>query len=147
MVTISDQMRAVAAIMLDNPHAATRYTGRLYDEVGNTIFRENHKLLPYVASAFAAYRIENAFRTGLDPSLKPGRYHILMTMKYQVLGGPSSPLDSNQILGQSSALIDVLRAPEHVSLFQSAAEKVLEAGDGQLPQRATDSSDSHSPVN
>jgi hypothetical protein len=133
VVTISDQMRAVTAVMLDSPHAAARYTGKLYDEVGATIFRENHKLLPYVASAFAAYRIENAFRTGLDPALKPGRYHILTTVKYQILGGPSAALDSNQIETQSRTLIDVLKAPDHVALFQTAAEKVLQAGDGQLP--------------
>ena len=133
VVTISDQMRAVAAVMLDSPHAAGRYTGRLYDEVGTTIFRENHKLLPYVASAFAAYRIENALRKGLDPSLKPARYHILMTVKYQVLGGPSAPLESNQVEAQSRTLIDVLKAPDHVALFQTAAENVLRAGHGQLP--------------
>ena len=133
VVTISDQMRAVTAVMLDSPHAAARYTGKLYDEVGNSIFRESHRLLPYVASAYAAYRIENAFRTGLDTALKPARYHILMTTKYQLLGGPSAALDSNQIETQSRTLIAALKAADHVALFQAAAEKVLEAGDGQLP--------------
>lgn len=133
VVTISDQMRAVTAVMLDSPHAAARYTGKLYAEVGSSMFRANHRLLPYVASAFAAYRIENAFRTGLDPALKPARYHILMTVKYQVLGGPSAPLDSHQVEDQSRKLIQALKAPDHVALFQAAAVQVLEAGDGQLP--------------
>jgi hypothetical protein len=133
VVTISDQMRAITAVMLDSPHAAARYTGKLYDEVGTSIFRQNHRLLPYLASAFAAYRIENAFRTGLDPALKPARYHILMTVKYQVLGGPAAALESNKIEKQSRDLIKVLKAPDHVSLFQTAAAKVLEAGDGHVP--------------
>jgi hypothetical protein len=133
VVTISDQMRAVAAVMLDMPHAAARYTGRLYDEVGSTIFRDNHRLQPYVASAFAAYRIENAFRTGLDPALKPARYHILTAVKYQVLGGPSAALESKDIEAQSTTLLAALKAPNHVGLFQEAAQRVVEVGGGQLP--------------
>ena len=133
VVAISDQMRAVAAVMLDIPHSAARYTGKLYDEVGETLFRDTHRLLPYVASAFAAYRIENAFRTGLDSSLKPARYHILMTMKYQVLGKRSAPLESVKADAESRMLIKALKAPDHVSLFQAAAAQILEAGDGQMP--------------
>jgi hypothetical protein len=34
---------------------------------------------------------------------------------------------------QSRILIDVREAPDHVALFQTAAQKVLEVGDGQLP--------------
>lgn len=133
VVTISDQMRAIAALMLDNPHTAARYKAKLYDEVGTSIFRDGHKLLPYLASAFAAYRIENAFRTGLDPALKPARYHILMTVKYQVLRGRAAQLHSPAIEHQSQLLIQALTAPDHVRLFQMAADKVLEAGDGVLP--------------
>jgi hypothetical protein len=73
VVTISDQIRAVSAMFLDLPNLAARYATRLYGEVGNSIFLDEHKLLPYVASAFAAYRLENAFRTGLDSTYKRSR--------------------------------------------------------------------------
>ena len=112
VITINDQMRAIAAVMLDSPHAAARYSGKLYDQVGSAIFRDNHRLLPYVASAFAAYRIENAFRTGLDPALKPARYHILMAVKYQLAGRSLSPLESSDSEKQARQLIEKLKAPD-----------------------------------
>ncbi len=133
VLTISDQMRAVSAMFLDLPHAAARYTQRLYSEVGESIFRDDHKLLPYVASAFAAYRLENAFRTGLDPALKPVRYHILMTYKYQLFGKSSSPLQSPKAEDEAKQIIDALKGPEQLNLFREAAQKVVVTAGGSLP--------------
>jgi hypothetical protein len=135
IVTINDQMRAVSAVFLDTPHAAARYASRLYNEVGNSIFRDDHKFLPYLASAFVAYRIENAFRTGLDPFYKPARYHILMACKYQILGAKSAPLNSAKCEQQSQDIIDALKKPDQAGLFRAAAESVVKAGGGQLPSR------------
>lgn len=133
VLSIRDQIRAVSAVFLDLPHLAARYTNRLYSDVGGSIFREDHKLLPYVASAFAAYRIENAFRTGLDPSYKPARYHILMAFKYQVLSASSAPLESGKIEGQSEKLIACLKRQDIVDVFRSAAEEVIRVAGGELP--------------
>ncbi|MEU0565183.1 AIPR family protein [Nonomuraea sp. NPDC005983] len=133
VVTISDQLRSISAVFLDNPHAAARYTARLYDEVGTSIFQEEHRLLPYIASAFAAYRIENAFRTGLDPIYKPARYHILMACKYQIIGGPSAPLNSAKCEQQSQAIIQALKQPDQVAMFRTAAESVVAAAGGITP--------------
>lgn len=133
LVRINDQMRAVSAVLLDNPHTAARFPNRLYGEIGDSIFHDDHKLVPYLASAFAAYRIENAFRTGLDTSFKPARYHILMAYKYQTLGGGSAPLNSKRCEEQSRRIISELKKPDHVTLFRRAAETVVAAGGGQLP--------------
>ncbi|WP_433419783.1 AIPR family protein [Microtetraspora malaysiensis] len=135
VVTISDQMRAISAVFLDSPHAAARYPARLYAEVGKSIFQEEHKLLPYVASAYAAYRIENAFRAGLDPVYKPARYHILMAYKYQVLNGPSAALNARKCETQSETLISALKQPDQVDLFRSAAESVMAVAEGRFPTR------------
>jgi hypothetical protein len=133
VVTISDQLRSISAVFLDNPHAAARYTARLYDAVGTSIFQEEHKLLPYIASAFAAYRIENAFRAGLDPTYKPARYHILMACKYQIIGGPSASLNTAKCEEQSTAIIQTLKQPDHVAMFRAAAENVVAAAGGSIP--------------
>ncbi|PGH45900.1 hypothetical protein COO58_16870 [Micromonospora sp. WMMA1996] len=135
IVTISDQMRAVSALFLDNPHTAARYTGMLYDEVGDSIFREDHKLLPYLVSAFAAYRLENAFRTGLDPSLKPARYHILTARKYLILGKRASPLNAKSAEAESERILESLKAPDQVAAFQSAADEVMRTAGGAIPSR------------
>ncbi|MBV9483393.1 MAG: AIPR family protein [Acidobacteria bacterium] len=132
VVTINDQMRAVSAVFLDNPHAAARYPRSLYSQVGNSIFRDDHIFLPYLAAAFAAYRIENAFKTGLDPSYKPARYHILMACKYQILGVRSALLNSVICEQQSQKIIAALKKPDQVELFQAAAETVVDAGGGRL---------------
>lgn len=133
VLTIRDQMRAVSALFLDLPHLASRYTNRLYGEVGSAIFRDDHKLLPYMASAFAAYRLENAFRSGLDPQYKPARYHVLMAFKYQILGTRSATLESPKIEVQSEKLITALKSPDQVDLFRTAAEAVIQAAGGELP--------------
>ena len=133
VVTISDQMRAISALFLDSPHAAARYTQRLYDDVGDTIFRDDHRLLPYQASAFAAYRLENAFRTGLDPKYKPVRYHILMVFKYQLLTSRSSPLASSAADSEARRIIAALKSPDHLNLFRRAAEAIVEVGGGVVP--------------
>ncbi|WP_460037572.1 AIPR family protein [Streptomyces cavourensis] len=133
IVTISDQMRAISAVFLDAPHSAARYANRLYDEVGTSIFREDHKLLPYMAGAFAAYKLENAFRTGLDPIYKPARYHILMAYKYYVLGKNSASLESKKCEEQSLEIISALKKPDQVAVFRSVAEMVASVSGGQLP--------------
>jgi hypothetical protein len=133
VLNIRDQMRAVSAVFLDLPHLSSRYTDRLYSEVGNGIFRDDHKLLPYVASAFAAYRLENAFRSGLDARYKPARYHILMAFKYHVLGTASAPLESAKIEAQSQTLISTLKQPDLADLFREAAESVMITAGGEIP--------------
>ncbi|MEU6300522.1 AIPR family protein [Streptomyces erythrochromogenes] len=134
IVTISDQMRAVSAMFLDSPHAAARYAGRLYDEVGTAIFREDHKLLPYMASAFAAYRLENAFRSGaLESIYKPARYHILMAFKYHTLAGKSASLEKSKVEEQSLRIIEALKKTDLIPTFRELTQSVIAAGGGQLP--------------
>lgn len=135
LVTIGDQMRAVSAIFLSLPHVAARYTQRLYGDVGEAIFREDHQLLPYISSAFAAYRLENAFRAGLDPSFKPARYHILMAAMWGVAGGPLAKLNSHAANDQSDVIIAALKSPNHVDLFRAAAARIIDVAGGQMPTR------------
>jgi hypothetical protein len=133
VVTIYDQMRAVSAVFLDTPHVAARYAGQLYSEVGDTIFRDDHKLVPYAASAFALYRIENAFRNNFDPRYKPVRYHILMVLKYLILKKGSAPLNSAHSEKNAEAIISALKQANHVELFRRSAEIIERIGGGALP--------------
>lgn len=133
LVTISDQMRAVSGIFLDQPHIASRYPRRLYGEVGTSLFRDDHKLLPYQAAAFAAYRLENAFSRGLEPIYKAIRHHLLMAFKYRALAGQSGPLNSAKSEEQAGTLIEVLKKPDIVDQFRQSATSVLAASGGALP--------------
>jgi hypothetical protein len=135
IVTISEQMRAVAAAFLDLPHLAARYPQHLYEEVGQDIFEEEHRLAPYVASAYASYRLETAFRGSLEADYKPIRYHLLMAYKYQTLGGPSARLNQRSVDSQSQRLVDSLRGNDYVNLFRSTAARIVSIAGGQMPTR------------
>lgn len=135
IVTISEQIRAVATIFLDQPHVASRYPKTLYDEVGTVIFDDSHFLAPYVASAYASYRLETAFRTSLEPEFKQIRYHILMAYKYIVLGGNSAELNKNSVEGHSKKLIDSLKGSDYVANFRAAAKEVIRIAGGVVPHR------------
>lgn len=133
IVTITEQMRSFAAMFLDNPHAAARYPKALYDDVGKMIFDDGHKLSPYIASAYAAYRLETAFRSSLETSFKPLRYHILMAYKYVILKGRGAPLNSGAIDKQSMLMIEELSKSDYVLKFREIANLILRSIDGKIP--------------
>lgn len=133
MVTISEQMRAVAATFLDLPHLATRYPSNLYGEVGGSIFVDGHRLAPYIASAFAAYRLETAFRTNLEAEFKPIRFHILTALKYIVTGGKNPKLNSNSLDKYSQVIVETLRQSDYVMTFRDTAHEIIAAAGGTIP--------------
>ncbi|GAA4399427.1 AIPR family protein [Tsukamurella soli] len=134
-VSIIQQMRAVAATFLDLPHVAARYPQHLYEEVGERIFDDQHHLAPYVASAFAAYRLETAFSTNLEAEFKPIRYHILTAVTYRTLGGDPLPLNNGKVDSRSRLLVESLKKPDYVTVFRDAAVAVLDANGGSIPTR------------
>jgi AIPR protein len=92
IITKPQQIRAFAAMFLDDPHRASRYYGDLRAQVGDRIFNEHHKLEPYYTAAYGYYRLEYLFRNGALPVYyKPARYHLLMALRY-VVGGSDMPL-------------------------------------------------------
>ena len=133
VVTIREQMRALAGVFSNLPHLATRYPKDLYGKIGEDIFGSQHRFEPYVAAAFAAYRLESAFRTSLDPRLKPLRYHILMAHKYLTLRGDSLSLNDGRIVGQSEKIIESLRGSDYVGKFEDAAKVILDFTEGEVP--------------
>lgn len=135
IVTIREQLRALAGVFSNLPHLATRYPKDLYERIGEDIFGENHHLDPYAAAAYAAYRLESGFRTSIDPKLKPLRYHILMAHKYLTLRGDSRPLNERRIIPQSQQIVDSLKGSDYVTKLENAAGVILELTGGEIPTR------------
>src|SRR5699024_9089160 len=133
VVNINDQLRSIAAVVLKVPHSAARYPARLYGEVGSEVFNPGDKLLPYVAAAFASYRLENAFRTGLESKFKSARYHILMAFAIQTLGRPFSPINSGTSEHDAKRIIERLNGDDPVGVLRTAAVAVEDAAGGALP--------------
>lgn len=125
VVSIRDQLRSLSAIALRNPHTAARFPNQLYDVVKDEVFIDGHELLPYVASAYAAYKLEGAFRGGLDRELKMARYHILLAYAVQTIGKPLAPLNSKQAGKDAEAIIERLNSAKLQEHFTVAANAVL----------------------
>jgi hypothetical protein len=133
VVSIREQMRALAGTFSNLPHLATRYPKDLYERIGEEIFAPQHRHEPYAAAAFSAYRLESAFRTSLDPSFKPLRYHILMAHKYLTLRSDSRPLNDARVIGQSEKIVGSLKGNDYVTKLKKAAEVILAFTGGDVP--------------
>jgi AIPR protein len=109
IITKPQQIRAFAAMFLDDPHRASRYYADLRAQVGEKIFNEQHKLEPYYTAAYAYYKLEYLFRNGLLPVYyKPARYHLLMAFRY-VVGGLDMPaLTANKVQTYCNKICETL---------------------------------------
>ncbi|WP_295108066.1 AIPR family protein [uncultured Kocuria sp.] len=135
LVTINDQLRSIAAVALELPHQAARYPGRLYEQLSGQVFGDDDRLSIYVASAFMSYKLENAFRTGLEAKYKAARYHIMMVFARNLLGHSVSPLVQKKVDADARKLIEELKRGDSVKLFREAAQMVERAAGGEIPSR------------
>lgn len=135
VVTPLVQIRAFAAMFLDEPHLASRYYRLLYERVPSDIFNANHKYEPYYTSAFAWYRLDVAFRLKrLDAALRPARYLLLDVFKHLAL--PSEPVPSlnspaiAKYCGKLNAAL--MQEQDAQGYFAAAGDYILQAADGVI---------------
>ncbi|HEY6736559.1 MAG TPA: AIPR family protein [Candidatus Saccharimonadia bacterium] len=132
VITKQQQIRAFAAMFLDDPHRASRYYADLKALVPERIFNETHKPDPYYISAYGYYKLEFFFRNGSLPSIyKPARYHILMAFRY-ICGGPDMPaLSANKMESYCNKIATRLWDDKAVlNDFSKAIEAVDAAANG-----------------
>jgi hypothetical protein len=134
IIAPQQQIRAFAAMFLDEPHRASRYYATLLRLVGDRIFSEQHQSEPYYASAYAHYKLEFFFRNGLiPPRFKPARYHLLMAFRYANGDGEMPALTANQMRRFCQPMIDVLWDEDRAAAaFADAAEIIERLGEGEL---------------
>lgn len=122
----TQQVRAFAAMFLDDPHRAVRYYSDLRSQVGTKIFNETHQLEPYYVSAYAYYRLEFLFRNNqLPPYYKPARYHLLMIFRYLVASGDMPQFTANKMQRYANELAEVLWSDtKSVEVFKQAIEVI-----------------------
>jgi hypothetical protein len=128
----TQQIKAFAAMFLDDPHRAARYYADLKSLVGTKIFNIEHKLEPYYASAFAYYKLEFLFRNGALPvAYKPARFHLLMAFRH-IVAGPAMPaMTSNRVQAYTTTLCETLWSDQKATTaFQAAIRAIDVALDG-----------------
>ena len=137
IISKPQQIRAFAAMFLDEAHRASRYYSDLRAQVGTKIFNDQHRLETYYASAYAYYKLEYLFRNGLLPNYyKPPRYHLLMAVRYIVVGDQMPALTANKIDVECGKICDVVWSDElAVDTFREAMVAVYAALDGAVLTR------------
>ncbi|MFC3901911.1 AIPR protein [Acinetobacter marinus] len=80
----STLIKTLGSFYFLKPQLATRYFGALFNEFGNQLFLDNHKLYPYYTSALIYKKLENKFRSNeIDKKYKKIRYFILMMLRLE----------------------------------------------------------------
>lgn len=130
IVSLSQQLRCFAAMFLDEPHRG-HYTAALVGYIGDKVFRDDHKMLPYYLSAFALYKLEYYFRSGqIEAAYKPARYHMLQCIRYAHFDGQLPAFRSNEIDRLSQSLCNCLwDDAQAIDLFNQACT-VIDAAAG-----------------
>ena len=109
VVTIPTQIKAFASMFLSAPHRVAGYYGTVRRKLGDTIFRNDHRQLPYYTSAYALYRLECLFRSRtLDAKYKPLKWFLLLLFR-QAVGGAMPVLNSKMMDNYCEGLLAVLR--------------------------------------
>lgn len=126
IVTIKNQIKTFASMFLDMPHMASGYYGRLYKDVKDKIFKNDHKFNLYYTSSLAIYKIEKFIRNGnIDRKYNKARYHILMLFRMTNQSEALPEFNSKKAEEYSDDLVNILIDEENLlSAFNSAIEVI-----------------------
>jgi AIPR protein len=145
IITTSVQIKAFAAIYLEQPHRVSRYYGSIVKDVGSKIFSSEHEPAPYYTAALMYFKLENLFRSKssdlkyrLDSKYKTCRFHLLMAFRYLLAGSDVPPLSSKKMDKYCQEIIKVLNDQEKsLSYFKEAASTMDNLAGTDLNNRDT----------
>ena len=101
--------RSFSAMFLGDPHTVARSYKIIRSKLGDDIFREDHKLLPYYVAAYALYKLEYLFRSHkVDPKYKSARYHLLYAVRLLTIPEALPPMNSRAMEECCSRIAEVL---------------------------------------
>ena len=136
IVTVATQIKAFSSMFLDKPQLASRYYGRLLKDSKDSgeIFNTNHQFIAYYVSAYALYRIEFLIRNKqIDQEYNKYRYHILMILKYLVLGDQKQPqLNSHKMETFCQEIQGILADSNKLNQYVEFACKIISDQVGDL---------------
>jgi hypothetical protein len=132
IVSPQSVIKAFAAMFLDEPHTSTKNYKSLRSRVGLTIFAKDDRLEPYHVAAFAAYKLEQQYRSHkLSPEYKSARYHILLAVRLLVDASPLPRLNSHEMERRCGELLQRLSDPESADGLFQAAKGIIDAVSGK----------------
>ncbi len=116
IITIPDQIKAVSAMFLDNPHGVSGNYGKIVNAVGNRIFNPDDKKIVYYTSAFAKYKVERLISEGvIDRKYNKSRYHAMMLFRIIVAGKACPAFRSKKMDKYCEKIVSVLNDEDKCS--------------------------------
>jgi len=130
IITVPIQIKAFAAMFLEEPHLVSRFYGKIIKYLGEKIFLNDHKPVVYYTTALAYFRLDQLFRSrNLDPKYKKCRYHLLMILPYIINNEPKPQLNSQKIEEYCGKILSKLETTENaVDVFKEATDLIEAAG-------------------
>ena len=134
IITVSMQIKSVAAMFFDKPNLSSRYYGTLLKETDG-LFADGNSYIVYYTSAFLLFKLDNLFKLHLiPPEYKKYRYHMLMQIKYDLAQGSIPLLNSRKIEGLCTKILDCAKVQENLLI-------VVERVKQQIDKYVTDLTD------
>ena len=109
VITIPNQIKAMSAMFLDQPHRVAGYYGTVRDRIGDQLFKLDHNNISYYTSALALSRLDNLLKAKkIDPKYRLIRWYLLMLLRYHIAGGGMPHLTSKKMDSYCDPIITVL---------------------------------------
>lgn len=134
VINMTILVRSYASLFLGFPHRTTRNYKALLKSISTDIFHKDHKLEMYYVSAYAHYKLEYLFRSGIiNSDLKPARYHLLYLFRLLSNNTSLPRPNSHEMARYCETLTTILWDDNEVKTkFQVAAKIIYEVANGNL---------------
>lgn len=122
------QMKCFASVFLHSPHIASRFVGKLQEEISKKIFVNDHKPIMYYASSFLNYTLENAFKNDIiEQQYYKFKFHIEMLIAHLIWRDEKTPpANSRKIEEYCTMLLNKVNdEATFLALLEKAKECIL----------------------
>lgn len=125
IINPENQMKCFASVFLQLPHIASRFSGKLQDEISKRIFVRDHRPIMYYTSALVNYHMEKAFNNDiLDQSYYKFKYHLQSLIAHIVWMGVKKPYNNSHKMDEYCEVL-IKKINDHqtfIELLLSAKE-------------------------
>lgn len=123
------QMKSFASIFLNSPHIASRFAGKLHEEISKKIFIKDHRSIMYYVAGLINYRLEKAFiNDEINGVYNKFKYHIETIVSHVVWKNEKRPqLNSYKMDDYCEKLILAIEDDTHFMKLLEHAQKCIDS--------------------
>jgi len=131
--SLNNAARCVAAMWLNRPELASRYTKQMYEELQDRMFADSTKEAVYYAACLTMYRFNLLVSNSTIPkNMKRFKWHMLTLVRLLICGnGGLMPLNSRQAEQSAQQIIAVMgqHGPATTAIFAKIVMACQSIGD------------------